>query len=143
MRKAIYIIVGVFLALAVGVFLFMRQPQPKGQGQVTPTPTTVATEEGQPAEDEVRKIEVVGTEYTFSPSALSLTKGQKVILTFRNMGRMPHNLVVDELEVATKTIAGGQSDTVEFTPSEIGTFAFYCSISNHRRMGMEGSLEVK
>ncbi|KKU90785.1 MAG: Plastocyanin, partial [Candidatus Jorgensenbacteria bacterium GW2011_GWA1_48_11] len=45
--------------------------------------------------------------------------------------------------IRTKTIQGGQSETVEFTPSEEGTFAFYCSVSNHRLLGMEGSLEVK
>ena len=143
MNKAIYITAGIFLALVVGVFLFTRKPQPGSQVQVSPSPTAVATNEGQPVEEGVREIEVTGTEYAFSPSAVSLTKGQKVKLTFRNMGRMPHNFVVDELGISTKTIQGGQSETVEFTPSEVGIFAFYCSISNHRSMGMEGSLEVK
>ena len=131
------------MALVVGVFLFTRKPQPASQVTVSPSPTAVATDEGQAAEEGVKEIEVIGTEYAFSPSALSLTKGQKVKLTFRNMGRMPHNFVVDELDISTKTIQGGQSETVEFTPSEVGIFPFYCSISNHRLMGMEGSLEVK
>ena len=143
MNKAIYITAGIFLALVVGVFLFTRKPQPGSQVQVSPSPTAVATNEGQPVEEGVREIEVIATEYTFSPSTLSLTKGQKVILTFKNMGRMPHDFVVDELGIRTKTIQGGQSETVEFTPSEEGTFAFYCSVSNHRLLGMEGSLEVK
>lgn len=143
MNKAIYIIAGIFLALVVGVLLFMRKPQTASQVTLSPSPTAVATNEGKPAEEGVREIEVTGTEYAFSPGALSLTKGQKVRLTFRNMGRMPHNFVVDELGISTKTIQGGQSETFEFTPSEVGIFAFYCSISNHRLMGMEGSLEVK
>jgi plastocyanin len=143
MKKAIYIIAGVFLALVVGVILFMRKPQTGSQVTTSPSPTPVATNEGQPSEVGVREIEVIGTEYAFSPVTLSLTKGQKVKLTFKNMGRMPHNFVIEELGINTKTIQGGQSDTVEFTPSEVGIFAFYCSISNHRQMGMEGSLEVK
>ena len=143
MRKAIFIITGVFLALVVGVFLFMGRPQTKSRVEVSPSPTPVATNEGILAEEGAREIEVIATEYAFSPSTLSLTKGQKVILTFKNMGRMPHDFVVDELGIRTKTIQGGQSETVEFTPSEEGTFAFYCSVSNHRLLGMEGSLEVK
>ena len=121
----------------------MGRPQNKSQVEVSPSPTPVATNEGILAEEGVREIEVIATEYTFSPNTLSLTKGQKVILTFKNMGRMPHDFVVDELGIRTKTIQGGQSETVEFTPSEEGTFAFYCSVSNHRLLGMEGSLEVK
>ena len=143
MRKATFIITGIFLALVVGAFLFMSRPQNKSQVEVSPSPTPVATNEGILAEEGVREIEVIATEYTFSPSTLSLTKGQKVILTFKNMGRMPHDFVMDELGIRTKTIQGGQSETVEFTPSEEGTFAFYCSVSNHRLLGMEGSLEVK
>ena len=143
MRKATFIITGIFLALVVGAFLFMSKPQNKSQVEVNPSPTPVATNEGILAEEGVREIEVIATEYTFSPSTLSLTKGQKVILTFKNMGRMPHDFAVDELGIRTKTIQGGQSETVEFTPSEEGTIAFYCSVSNHRLLGMEGSLEVK
>ena len=143
MRKATFIITGIFLALVVGAFLFMSRPQNKSQVEVSPSPTPVATNEGILAEEGVREIEVIATEYTFSPNTLSLTKGQKVILTFKNMGRMPHDFVVDELGIRTKTIQGGQSDTIEFTPNEAGIFGFYCSVSNHRLLGMEGSLEVK
>ena len=143
MNKGIYIITGVFLAVVLGVFLFMRKPQTASQTSVGPTSSPSATSESGTAEEGVRKIEVIGAEYSFSPNTISLVKGEKVALTFKNMGRMPHNLVIDELGISTKTIQPGQSDTVEFTPSEVGIFAFYCSISNHRSMGMEGSLEVK
>ncbi len=142
MKKAIFILAGVFLAFVAGVFLFMRKPQTSTQTTVNPTPSPTPTDASQSAE-KVREILVVGNEYFFSPSSINLAVGKKVVLTFRNMGRMPHNLAADELGIKTKTISGGESDTVEFTPSQIGTFSFYCSLSNHRSLGMEGSLEVK
>ena len=53
-----------------------------------------------------------------------------------------HDFVIDELNVKTKEIGAGKTDTVELTPNEVGTFEFYCSVGNHKQMGMKGTLIV-
>ena len=57
---------------------------------------------------------------------------------------MPHNFVIEELNLKTKTIKPGASDILEFTvPDDMETLTYFCSISNHRAMGMEGKFEIK
>jgi uncharacterized cupredoxin-like copper-binding protein len=54
-------------------------------------------------------------------------------------------LVIDELNVATKQISEGGTDSVTFTvpASAAGkSFEFYCSVGNHRQMGMVGTVNV-
>ena len=39
--------------------------------------------------------------------------------------------------------ATGQIDEVEFVVDKAGTFEYYCSVGNHRQMGMVGKLIVE
>jgi plastocyanin len=91
----------------------------------------------------VKEIVIEGDEYAFSPKTITLFKGEKVRLTFKNTGNLPHNFMVQGLGIATRTISGGQTDTVEFTPEEAGTYPFYCSVGGHKDLGMEGSIVVE
>lgn len=120
---------------------------PVGGGAITEPVTggtaEEATEEGEAMVEEVREVSVEGDEYAFSPPSLILAAGETVRLTFTNNGSFPHNLTIDELGVATKTILGGQSDTVEFTVEETGVYTYYCSVGNHRALGMEGELTAE
>jgi len=144
-NKGLLIGVVVVLLLVGGYFVFagkMNKPSTavtEQQEVFTPTQEASSMEE----EGEVAEITVEGDEYSFSPSELTVNAGQKVRLTFKNVGSQPHNFVVDGVGVASKTITGGGSDTIEFTASESGTFGFYCGVGNHRALGMEGDLEVE
>ncbi|MBI4059148.1 cupredoxin domain-containing protein [Candidatus Microgenomates bacterium] len=142
MSKNSLIIFGVLVALALGALVFVMLAPSKN----IPGPTATMTPVVNPAAPQagaVQEIEVSGSEYKFTPRTLVFTKGEKVKLTFKNMGKMPHNLMIPELNVATDTIAGGETTTVEFTPGESGSFAMFCSVGNHRALGMEGMMEVK
>ena len=86
-------------------------------------------------------ITVVGTNYEFDPATMTMHKGDVVRLTFKNSNGF-HDFRIDELMVATRKMPAGQEDTVEFTPDKVGTFEYYCSIGNHRAMGMRGTLTV-
>ncbi len=61
-----------------------------------------------------------------------------------NEGNATHDLVVerDGADVAaTENIAPGQSATLTVT-LEAGEYVFYCSVGNHRAMGMEVQVTV-
>jgi uncharacterized cupredoxin-like copper-binding protein len=91
----------------------------------------------------IQEITLDASEFSFSQTTLSVTKGQPVRLVLKNTGKMPHDWVVDELNAKTKIIKSGETDTIEFTPSESGTFSFYCSVGQHRAQGMEGKITVQ
>lgn len=132
----------VIILVAAGYFIYGRG------GYRAPAPATTQRDQQQvpPAsqqDSEVNDITVEANEFSFSPSNISLTTGERVRITFKNVGRNPHNFMIDELGVASQTIPGGGSDTIEFTADKSGTFTFYCSIGNHRSLGMEGELSVE
>ncbi|KKT09719.1 MAG: Plastocyanin [candidate division WWE3 bacterium GW2011_GWB2_43_22] len=54
-----------------------------------------------------------------------------------------HDLRLDEFNVATKLLKAGETDTVEFTADKAGVFEYYCSVGEHRKMGMVGTLTVE
>lgn len=142
--KNIWLFAGVLVAVVVaGVFL-VRKPKTTATTSGMPVPGATGVEEKKVVEEEeVREIEVSGKEYSFSPSSVSVKKGEKIKITFTNNGNLPHNLVIDELGVSTKTIAPGKSDTVEFTAEGDVNLTFYCNIGNHRAQGMEGTIKIE
>ena len=80
--------------------------------------------------------------FWFDPKNITVQKGDTVKIIFTNT-EGTHDLVIDEFNVATKKTNAGESDTVQFVADKMGTFEYYCSVGNHRQMGMVGKLIVK
>ena len=155
-NRMLPIIVGVVLLLLVGGAVAYFAMQRNVPATETPVPTTaqeMTTQEtpaaestsptgAQEATGEVKSFTVSGKSFSFAPATIRVNEGDTVRITFTNTGGT-HNLVIDEFDVATKTLQTGQSETVEFIADKAGTYEYYCSIGNHRQMGMKGSLIVQ
>lgn len=118
-------------------------PSPSADGsasgsiQMTPGVTGAMKESGT-----VKEITVTGANFKFNPTTITVKKGDTVKLTFKSVGGF-HDFVIDELDVKTKVVSDGQTDTVEFTADKAGTYEYYCSVGDHRKMGMVGKLIVQ
>lgn len=85
---------------------------------------------------------VTGNNFAFAPSTMTVKKGDTVTITFKNSDGF-HDLVIDELSGATTSrIKGGEEETITFVADKAGTFEYYCSVGEHRAMGMVGTLTV-
>lgn len=115
-----------------------------GMDDATTTPSTVATTtvDVSVGVGSVKTFTVTGSNFSFNPKTLSVNKGDKVKIIFKNADGT-HDLRIDEFNVATPKIKGGEEATVEFTASKAGSFEYYCSVGSHRAMGMWGTLTVK
>lgn len=102
-----------------------------------PAESTASTAENADA------ITVEGSEFSFSPDEITVKKGQEVTIVFKNVGTLAHNYTIGDLGVKSETIRPGQTATVTFTPTQTGTFAFWCDVPGHRQAGMEGTLHVE
>lgn len=105
-----------------------------------------ATQKAQPTSSPsamMQNITVEGTEFAFTPSSITVKKGEEVQVTFKNMGKYPHNFTVSQLGVASQTIQPGQQTTVTFTPTQTGTFTYLCTVPGHADRGMTGTLTVQ
>ncbi len=102
---------------------------------ISPQPTTAST-------SNIKSFTVTGSNFAFSPSTLTVSKGDTVKITFVNSGGI-HDFVIDEFNAKTSKIQSGQSETIQFVADKAGKFSYYCSVANHRAMGMEGTLTVQ
>lgn len=148
MQKGIWIGIGAVLVvvLLVGGYFMMRgrslaptsSPTPQNETQQSTSEETVSE-----SDEGVVEITIEGGEFSYSPSDFKVKAGQKVNITFKNVGEMEHDLVIEELGVRTKVIESGEEDTLEFVAPEPGTLTYYCSVGAHRANGMEGTITVE
>lgn len=137
MNKNLLIGIGVLLAVIVAGFFFLKSPK------VTyPTSNTGSGTSAVP-NGPVKEINVSATEYSYTPSTITVNKGDSVKINFTNNGTAVHNLAITDFNVATNSIAPGESDSIIFTADKSGSFSYFCSIGGHRSLGMEGTLTVQ
>lgn len=90
------------------------------------------------------RLQVVAREYSFGFSRLQIHAGQATI-ELDNFGQDPHDLRVQRVGAkhiaGLGTIAPGKRGdlTVRLAP---GRYSFWCSIANHRQLGMHALLIV-
>ena len=130
-------IVGVIVLVAVA----LRTPKASPAPSPTPSATAVASPSPVPTSP-VKDFTVEGSNFKFTPDKITVNQGDSVRITFKNVIGM-HDFRTSEYQIATDIIQGGAQQVVEFTADKVGSFEFYCSVGNHRQMGMVGKLTVE
>ena len=137
-KNQLIIVVVILIIGALGAFYVSQ-----GKTETSKTPEVVTTQMSPtPQASSSSELTVVGSNYKFDPATITVKKGEMVKITFKSMGGI-HDLVVDGYNVRTKTIGSGEQDSLEFTADKVGSFEYYCSVGNHRAMGMKGMLIVE
>lgn len=89
-----------------------------------------------------QSFDLTATNYQYSDTELRVKQGDTVTVTLTSeVGT--HNFNIDALDVHSLTVTSGNSTEVTFTATQKGTFEYYCSVSNHRQLGMVGNLIVE
>ncbi len=138
------IIILVIIVLIIGFFWFKKGgapaedlasvPSPVGEGVITTPPA--------PTEN-IKEFTIIGSNYAFTPKTMEVNKGDTVRITLQSTVGF-HDFKLDEFAgAATKQLKAGESETIEFVADKVGDFEYYCSVGNHRAMGMKGTLTVK
>lgn len=169
MQKNIYVPLVIVLAVVIGGFFWWQQSQSapammesdqseqtESMGDQMEDQMMVATP--LPASDEAMmedtsmmaadadvNVELDLSNYKFVPNVIKAKAGDTVRVKISAVEGF-HDFVIDELDVASKQISQGQSDVVEFTIPEDASgkeYEFYCSVGQHRQMGMVGTLMVE
>lgn len=103
-----------------------------------------ATEPAPSASAQATWVDVAMVNFAFEPGAIDVPAGL-VTFNLQNAGTSRHDMVVDVNGVVmeSETYAGGEGGLWEIMLDQPGTYAFWCSIGNHRERGMEGVLTVQ
>jgi len=78
------------------------------------------------AESTPRRVEVVAKRFAFTPSDVTLKKGEPVIFVLKSAD-VSHGVRFRELSVDVKAPKGGEGQ-VQFTPEVSGDFVGHCSV---------------
>lgn len=133
-----------------------------GSSSESDTPTDLLTAE----------FTVVANDITYDTNDLEVTAGQPVMITFRNESPLEHDFSIPtipvdgevfitetgqdqgdhghdmeeaaiELDVHVAAPVNGGSNVLQFTPTEPGTYEYYCTVEGHKEAGMVGTLTVQ
>lgn len=163
MSKNALLIIGLLvLAGGVAAFQLTRKPVTEMTEQTTPTtqvsptpvtspavsPTTDAEsmmEDGQVKEvgkKDVQVVEIEAGSFYYEPNMIKVKKGQRVQVVIKSVDMM-HDFNIDELNVKSEIVKSGETGTVEFVASKVGSFEYYCSVGQHRQNGQVGTIVVE
>jgi len=78
------------------------------------------------AADEPRVIEVVAKRFSWEPSEIQVTVGERVRLVLRTADGL-HGIELKKFKIAKEIPRGNKPVTVDFTADEAGRFPFLCS----------------
>ena len=115
----------------------------ESSAEATSESSSAAGETSESESSETQAIEVSSVDFSFELDEDSFSPGTYEI-TLTNEGGATHDLVVErdgEDVAASEQIGPGESATFEVTLEE-GEYVFYCSVGNHRSMGMEVPVQV-
>jgi outer membrane protein assembly factor BamB/plastocyanin/endonuclease YncB( thermonuclease family) len=77
----------------------------------------------------------------FDPTELTIPANTEVVVKLTNVGSVPHNFSIDELNISVD-LDPGETTTVTIN-APAGTYEYYCDVPGHRISGMVGTLIVK
>jgi len=149
-KNIIIVVVAIIILAAGGWLLFTPKTNAPAVSDVTaPVDSTNSVDSKDTTKDtstvpakSVKSFTVTGVNFAFSPSQISVKKGDTVRITFKSTSGM-HDFKVDEFQAATKVLrATDAEEVIEFVADRAGTFDYYCSVGSHRANGMVGKLVV-
>src|SRR3989338_2652919 len=153
--KNTFVVIIVFVLIVLGAVFFMG----KGSPVEAPATDSVNNQETSPVSNMmpvlgtdppveemivfgVKEFTVSGQNFSFTPSLITVKKGDRVKITFNNTGGF-HDFKIDEFGVAAKQAQSPTTEVLEFTADKVGSFEYYCSVGSHRAIGMKGTLKVE
>src|SRR3989344_3266591 len=145
-NKIIWAVITV-LVLVLGGLLFFTK------GSEAPTEETFNQTTGAVVENKVatsststspsiKDFSVSAAPFSFTPSTMTVNKGDTVKITLKNR-QGTHDLKIDEFSATTRILNAGEEQMITFVADKVGTFEYYCSVGNHRAMGIVGTLTVR
>lgn len=140
----------IVLALVIiGAVIFFFATQKSSAPTTNESQNQTETIQEEPAADNAQQetdantvvVNISGKNFEFSQDTIEVKKGQTVTVNFTSEDGF-HDWVVDEFSAATSQVNTGESSSVTFVADKVGEFEYYCSVMQHRQMGMVGKLIV-
>jgi plastocyanin domain-containing protein len=97
--------------------------------------------------DRMQEINIAVENFYFIPSRITVVVNVPVRLIMQNHSHIvPHNISLHAPDAGLdidQNIGLGKKVIVEFTPTKIGEYPFFCDKDGHAKKGMQGTLIVR
>lgn len=138
MSTIVFLFAIVFALAAGGVYYMKRQGAYVALSD-TPSPSTSPSVK---TDENTRQITVTAKEFAFEPPKLTISKGEKISLTLKNMGSTAHTLAIEGTSAITPVVQPGEEATITFSMDTAGKYTFLCTVPGHKDAGMQGDLII-
>jgi plastocyanin len=95
---------------------------------------------------QARRVEIMATDFRFSPSQLFARPGETLIVTLGNAGTHPHSIVFELSNgrpgLSVPLQPGQRAQFSVTMPRSTGKLYYYCPVGDHRQRGMQGIVTV-
>jgi uncharacterized cupredoxin-like copper-binding protein len=121
-----------------------------GGSSTAPQPGTTGFVAGTTAAPRSIRI-YAGPGYSFSPSAITVARGETVTFTVLSMGGLVHEFMVGPADAVASDLAGTpevadiammQTKSLTYTFDGSGPYAFACHAAGHYEAGMQGTITL-
>lgn len=120
--------------------------EPKNQMEQSDTqPTAVDSNAGMMEKTTPVMLEetvVTATDFAYDVKEIKAKQGDSLVIAFTN-SEGTHDFVIDELGVNSGVLSAGETMNMTIPTDKPGTYEFYCSVGQHREMGMKGVLIIE
>lgn len=106
------------------------------------TSQTQTSTGGTTTSEQSTAIEIEASNYAFSIDKITASEGTALLLTITST-QGTHDFVIEELGVSSGMLPVGEPVQINVPTDRPGTYEFYCSVGNHREMGMKGTLVIR
>ena len=110
------------------------------QGTATPPASPSSSPAASPVAGAA--VEIFTEDIKYSVKELTIPANTDAAIKVTNKGVLQHDFHVDKLDITSKLLNSGESDTV-IVKAAAGTYAFWCTVPGHKEAGMVGTLTVK
>ena len=91
--------------------------------------------------DAVTEASIDTIDINFSVKELTIAANTDVKITVTNKGVLQHDFHVDKLDITSKMLNSGDTDTVTINAAP-GTYDYWCTVPGHKEAGMTGVLTI-
>jgi len=156
-RRVVIVAISGFILILILIILAIRLFAGLISGKESPSPTPAVISFSSPSPvvqtsapiatqreiDENTKEFVMENEgMEFTVREMRVETFDRVKLTFK-VNRGEHTWTIKEFGATTRILGPGEEETIEFVADKPGTFEYYCSVDDNRKLGMKGRLIVK
>jgi plastocyanin len=97
---------------------------------------------GTASSEQSTTVKLDASDFAYSVKKITASADSELVLEVTNVQGV-HDFVIDELGVSSGRLPVGKTVRLQIPTDKPGSYQYYCSVGNHRELGMVGTLVIR